>query len=188
MLESLRKEPLTATFGREWVGESLENPLTVVLIWVSVLIPWNIGFITQKYDLYYVRWAYLEFGNLFRGPGTEILLVNQAYEFQTGNGLFTTGYLIWGIGTAVFTIAVLYSIALFMFEDRVAPFARPARVGGVLLTVTGGAFLLATAFIYQFGLPSIQIPLGAFMLVFFGYVLLTNSPEETGEDPHIIDR
>lgn len=168
-----------------WVDADYENPLTVVLIWISALLPWDIAYVPIEQlgiKFVYVRWWITQYRHLLGGPNDIFMSPWGAYQYQAGMTL-QTGYLAWNIASALFLVTLVFSLALFLKEDRVTRLVqrvgRPGRVGGALLAMNGAAFLTATAVIYQTGAGGIPVPAGAVLMLAFGGLLLTNQPENT---------
>lgn len=170
-----------------WVDTDYENPLTVVLIWISALLPWDIAYVPIEQlgiKFLYVRWWMTQYRHVLTGGKNVFMSPWGAYLYQAGTTL-QTGYLAWMIASALFVLTLLYSLALFLSEDRVtglvSRLCRPAELGGGLLLVNGVAFLTATGVIYKTGAGGVFAPIGAVFMLAFGAVLLTNSPGQAAE-------
>lgn len=85
----------------------------------------------------------------------------------------TLGYLLWTVGLVVLLLAILLSVLLYVETDAVhdLPFDS-VRAMGVLLMVAAVFYSGATIMLYL-QLPGIYLPVGPFLYVAFGYILLT---------------
>jgi uncharacterized protein (TIGR04206 family) len=105
-------------------------------------------------------------------PGLSIASVGDALRVAP-NAEAIWAYLLWAIGLLVLLLAVLLSILMYVEADVMDrwPYDR-VRTMGVLLAVAAVLYSGATVMLYlQF--PGIYLPIGPFLYLAFGYVLLT---------------
>ena len=105
-------------------------------------------------------------------PGLSIASVGDALRVAP-NAEAIWAYLLWAIGLLILLLAVLLSILMYVEADVVDrwPYDR-VRTMGVLLAVAAVLYSGATVMLYlQF--PGIYLPIGPFLYLAFGYVLLT---------------
>ena len=177
-----------------WVVAEYENPLAVLFVAVSAFLPWDVARATAmggQAVLLYVRWPFLQWRRLVSGGTTSNAVMTPvgAYGLQTQAGYtapLAYGYLAWGVVAAVFGVTLLFTLALYAREEPLTAAcrrylgARPARVVGWLLLLSGGGFLAVVALIQSLGIPGLTLPVGALFMLGFGAVLLTNDPPTDG--------
>jgi hypothetical protein len=177
-----------------WVVAEYENPLAVLFVVVSAFLPWDVARATAmggEAVLLYVRWPFLQWRRLASGgtASNAVMTPVGAYGIQTQpdyTAPLAYAYLAWGAVAAVFGVTLLFALALYVREDSLTGAcrrhlgARPARVVGWLLLLSGGGFLAAVALIQSLGIPGLTLPIGALFMLGFGAVLLTNDPSTDG--------
>lgn len=163
-----------------WVNSDYINEFTVLVAWISLIIPWNIQYRTLDGigDLVFIRFPLFQIRyQLGFDVGQQNLLLHpyNAYQYQAGNAM-AEPYLYWIPAAAFVALAFLYSLSLYFAEDRVANAlpASPPRIMGGLLGAGTVFFCTSTFKLLTVGFKGINIPLGLAFMVFFTWMLLTN--------------
>ena len=160
-----------------WVRSEYAGELAVLSTWLSVFIPWNVTLsaVSQgtvlfvRFPLFQIRYTY----GLPFARGTRLMDPLSALAFQSGTTI-ATAYRAWVLGAGLFALALGFSIAYYLAEERVEALAfDPVRLLGALLGLTGVALAAATALLVTRGLPGTPIPIGVVFLFVFAGVLLT---------------
>jgi uncharacterized protein (TIGR04206 family) len=141
-----------------WVKSEYAEELAVLAAWLSALVPWSISVSVgeiQGGTLVEVRFPAFLLRFLFGisvDQGTLFLFPWDAARYYTGSP-GSLAFVIWTIAAFIVFGAVLCSLGLYLFEERLAA-ARldPVRVMGVLLGLSGLLTLLASLLL-QFGAP-----------------------------------
>lgn len=182
-----------------WVRSKYAGELAVLLAWLSALIPWNITYspnignvsaLFVRFPLFQVRFVWgvdVSRNVALTAPIPGWLLPSwldqfSALSFQEGQTILLA-YQVWAVGAAVFTAAIVLSIAYYLREERVEAAAiDPVRLMGGLLGLTGGVFAVATYLLYTRGFPGVPIPVGVvFLLAFAGLLLSAERIREQDE-------
>ncbi|GGN17974.1 DUF7549 family protein [Halarchaeum nitratireducens] len=166
-----------------WTAPEYENPLAVVFVWVSTLLPWEVAYATLPgpgVSLLFVRWPFFQLRRLadLTSPASELTfaLSLNAYQFQTGTTIYT-GYLVWTVVSLASLCLLAFSLYFYVREDDVvARVDRPARPVGAALCCTGLGYLATGYAIYATGFAGLHVPVGALFQLLFGALLLTNDP------------
>ncbi|WP_435097214.1 DUF7549 family protein [Halarchaeum sp. P4] len=167
-----------------WTAPEYENPLAVLFVWVSALLPWEVAYATlsgPNVSVLFVRWPLFHLRRVTDltsagGSSTMVATSLGAYQYQ-GTTTMATGYLVWTVVSVVFLALLAFSVAFYLREEAVtARVRRPARLVGATLLLTGIGYLVAAAAIYKTGFGGLHVPLGALFQLAFGAVLLTNDP------------
>lgn len=163
---------------RAWVRSEYAGELAVLLTWASALIPWSVSWTSRDITFVVVRFPFFMFQFLY---GVELgaaerpfVTVKDAPGFPdpSKNPEVVLAYQIWLAGAVVLGLAVLYSVAYYLLEERVesGP-VDPVRVLGATL---GLAALVLTASTWVlFGSFAVSVPIGVVFLYLFGGLLLT---------------
>jgi uncharacterized protein (TIGR04206 family) len=160
-----------------WVRSEYAGELAVLSAWVSALLPWSVSVASlgQGADLVVVRFPFFLFqfvlgvGAL---PGEQPFQpVWVARSFQEGS--IAQAYGVWLVGAVALAAAFLFGVAYYAAEDRIeaAP-VDPVRVIGALLLLGGVVLSAATYLLFTTFLGG-AIPLGVFLLLALGGVLLS---------------
>ncbi|QLC34097.1 hypothetical protein EFA46_007735 [Halarchaeum sp. CBA1220] len=166
-----------------WTAAEYENPLAVLFVWVSALLPWEVAHATLSspdVSVLFVRWPLFQVRRVTsRIDGASDLMFTTsigAYQYQ-GATTIATGYLVWTVVSVAFLALLAFSVAFYLEEDAVTDrLDRPARLVGAALCCTGLGYLVAAAAIYRTGFAGLHVPLGALFQLAFGVLLLTNDP------------
>ncbi|GGM72141.1 hypothetical protein J2752_002327 [Halarchaeum rubridurum] len=166
-----------------WTAPEYENPLAVVFVWVSTLLPWEVAYAALPgpgVSVLFVRWPFFHLRRVadLTGPASElsVALSLGAYQYQAGTTI-RTGYLVWTVVSLASLCLLAFSVYFYYREDAVlARLDRPARLVGVALCVTGLSYLGAGYAIYTTGFGGLHVPVGALFQLLFGALLLTNDP------------
>lgn len=166
-----------------WIDADYADEFAVIAAWLGILVPWNITyfappevgrFLFVRFPLFHVRYA-------FGSPISQAILVKSApgaLSYQAGGTLFSQAYRFWVAGAAIFGVAVILSLALFVYDERLSQLQVDlSRVMGWLLLATGIVLTVSTAFLMSpnFGtsrLVYIPIPLGLLGLYALSAILL----------------
>ncbi|WP_435194376.1 DUF7549 family protein [Natronomonas sp. EA1] len=164
-----------------WVRKEYAGELAVLSVWVSVLIPWSVSYVTREgISLVVIRFPFFLFQFIFGADlgalERPFLTVNRAPAFESG--AVSQAYEVWLAAAVVFGLAFLLSVAYYALDERletrftaVHRALDPVRLLGGLLVVSGG-LLLASAVMLVDAYAGLSVPLGAFFLLAFGGVLL----------------
>lgn len=173
-----------------WVKSELAEELAVVAAWLSALIPWSvsisIGNIAGTGSLVQLNFPFFLVRFLFgiEVPGQSTLLLDPlaATDFyRSAPG--PVPFQVWTVAAGVLALAVLLSLAMYLFEDRVtaAPVDSVRVMGGLLLV--SALLLSAASFLLKFSglpiqgvssatFPGILLPIGVLFQFAFAYTLL----------------
>lgn len=186
-----------------WVRSEYAGELSVLLAWLSVLLPWNVTYSTipaagakvsalfVRFPLFQVRFVWgadIDHPVLLTLPVPGWLLpgpLKRVSALAAQQGLdILLAYQVWALGAAVFAVAFALSIAYYLREERVEALAiDPVHLMGALLGLAGLAFAVATYLLYTRGFPGVPIPAGVvFLLAFSGLLLSAERIEEPGSD------
>jgi uncharacterized protein (TIGR04206 family) len=158
-----------------WIKEEYEGVIAFLFISVGAVLPWNVSSAIVPglgINIYHIRWW---FGQI-RHITSQINGFQNVYGGvlqQQGTAVFPA-FVLWGITTIVFTLAVLLAIALLIREETVTKRINVHRVAGGLLTLSGLGYIASSIIMTMNGFPGIYIPVGALLLLLFGGILLTN--------------
>mgnify|MGYP006283102123 CR=1 FL=1 len=166
-----------------WINEDYADVFAVIAAWIGVLVPWNITYFSLpelgqylyvRFPLFQVRYAFgspLSKGILFKSaPG--------ALMYQQGSSLFGEAYLAWVAGAVVFSIAVILSLGLYFYDDRLEEVPVDfSRIMGWVILVSAGLLTISTWYLMTPGIGSqgviyIPIPLGMIGLYIIAGILL----------------
>lgn len=166
-----------------WIDEDYVNEFAVIAAWIGVLVPWNITyfappglgrFLFVRFPLFQVRYA-------FGSPLSQGILVNTApgaLLYQGGATLFADAYRLWVGGAIIFFLALLVSVALFLYDDRLSTLSVDvSRVIGWLILASGIVLTVSSAYLMSptsggSGVVYIPIPFGLLGLYALAAVLL----------------
>jgi hypothetical protein len=183
---------LTDAFGRAgmvWVKSEYAEELAVVSAWLSALVPWSISVSIgeiQGGSLIEFHFPFLLLRVLLGidvpGPNPLIMPPWEAIGYYS-DAPGPLPFAVWTVGAAVVGIAVLLSLAMYVFEDRFRTARRdPVRIMGGLLLVAAVLHTVASGLL-QFGalpiaglatdaFPGILLPVGVVFQFAFAYTLL----------------
>lgn len=167
--------------ARAWVRSEYAGELAVVLTWASAFIPWSVSlsrfaeavtFVVIRFPFFMFQFLY---GVRLEGAERPFLTVVSAPGFpdpakQPG---VVRAYQIWLVGAAVLGLAVLYSVAYYLDEERIesGP-VDPVRALGAALLVSAVLLSVSTGLlVLRYG--GLSVPVGVLFLYLFGGVLLT---------------
>jgi phosphatidylserine synthase len=161
-----------------WVRSEYSGELAVLTTWLSVLIPWNVTYVSGVAGgaLLFVRFPLFQIRYSFGVPiaaGITVTDPLSATAFQRGQALEPV-YQLWTVGAAVFAAALVVSAVYYRREAWAESWpVDPVRLLGTLLLGTGVVLAAATYLLLSRGFPGVPIPLGVVFLLLFGGVLLT---------------
>lgn len=161
-----------------WVRSEYAGELAVLSTWLSALIPWNVAYTSGIGEgaLLFVRFPLVQIRYSFGVPLASSLAIADplsALAFQRGQTV-AVAYRIWAVGAAVFSLALLVSVAYYRREAWAESWAvDPVRLLGGLLLTTGVVFAVSTYLLVVRGFPGIPVPVGVGFLLLFGGLLLT---------------
>jgi len=161
-----------------WVRAEYAGALAVVSTWIAALVPWNITYSTgvSGGSILFVRFPFFQIRYAYGVPTARGVSVSDplsAAAFQAGQTI-QAAYQAWAVGAAVLALAVVFSLLYYRFEERIedGP-VDPVRLLGGLLTLTGLVFAVSTYLLVTRGFPGLPLPIGVFLLLVFGGLLLT---------------
>jgi hypothetical protein len=159
-----------------WVRSEYAGELAVVLAWLSALLPWNITYSTLSGvgSVLFVRFPFFQVRYAFGIPladGVAVTTPLSALAYQEGQTI-ATAYLAWTVGAAVVGAAVVLSLLLYRYEERVEATVDAVRLMGALLALAGVVLTAATWLLWTRGFPGLPIPVGVVLLYLFGGTLL----------------
>ncbi|RXK49168.1 DUF7549 family protein [Halorientalis pallida] len=182
-----------------WVKSEYAEELAVLSAWLSALIPWSISVAIgeiQGGSLIEFHFPFLLIRVLLGidvpGPNPLIMPPWEAIGYYSG-APGPLPFAVWTVGAAVVGLAVLLSLAMYVFEDRFRASRRdPVRIMGGLLLVAAVLHTVASGFL-QFGalpiaglaadaFPGILLPVGVVFQFAFAYTLLR---VERVDDPEV---
>jgi len=182
-----------------WVKSEYAEELAVVSAWLSALIPWSISVSIgeiQGGSLIEFHFPFLLIRVLLGidvdAPNPLILFPWEAIEFYD-KAPGPLPFAVWTVGAVVVGLAVLLSLAMYVFEDRFRTARRdPVRIMGGLLLVAAVLHTVASGLL-QFGalpiagvatdaFPGILLPIGVVFQFAFAYTLLR---VERVDDPDV---
>jgi len=160
-----------------WVRSEYAGELAVLSAWLSAFIPWNVMLSSVAGgSVLFVRFAFVQVRYTYGVPFTQGVAVSDplsAVSFQAGNSI-AVAYQVWAVGAGVFALAVGFSIAYYLAEDRVEALSvDPVRLMGGLLGLSGVVLAAATYLLTTRGFPGVPLPIGVVFLLVFAGVLLT---------------
>ncbi|GAD53670.1 hypotheical protein [Halarchaeum acidiphilum MH1-52-1] len=166
-----------------WTAPAYENPLAVLFVWVSTLLPWEVTYATltgPHASVLFVRWPFFQLRRLadLTSTASELTFATSfsAYRYQAGTTIHT-GYLVWTVVSAASLCLLAFSVYFYHRETVVLErVERPARLVGAALLLIGLGYLGAAYAIYTTGFSGIHVPVGALFQILFGALLLTNDP------------
>lgn len=166
--------------NKEWVDPKYTNELSVLFGFIAFILPWNImtGFLQElQLRVFYLRFPLVEIAYLPASNSNPLqyAFVSRAYTVQIGNGV-EIAYIVWLIASVLVTVAFIYSILLYIKEEKIESLTKypPSKLMGTVILGSAFTFSASTVLLYMNGIPGIQIPLGTIILFIFGGVLLTN--------------
>lgn len=185
-----------------WVKSEYAGELAVLSAWVSMLVPWNVAFLTKapvQSTVVFLRFALFEAQFRFPSeiivgnqradvagvlaetyPGTHFIgdaflaLPSDAITFYESPQLQQAGLAATGAALA-FLAALALSVALYTREDAVtdALDGREVQLMGALLLAGAAGTAVATAMYYaERGIVGTPIPVGVLVVGALGAVLL----------------
>jgi len=195
-----------------WVRSEYANELAVLSAWLTVLLPWSGSAHTRteaglESDILFLRFPFFELQ--FRSPAVveldgvtaEVETLENTYAGTElfGNVFATTppsslafyegalwqASLLWTVAAVGFALAVLFSLALYLREGRVAErlSVTPVRLMGALLGVgalgTAGASAVHYTARDTVGLP---VPAGVLVVAALAAVLLRTEEVASSDD------
>lgn len=163
-----------------WVRSEYAGELAVVLTWASAFIPWSVSlsrfaegvtFVVIRFPFFMFQFLY---GVELEGAERPFLTVVSAPGFpdpakQLG---VVRAYQIWLVAAGVFGLAVLFSVAYYLAEQRIesGP-VDPVRGLGAALVLSAVLLSVSTVMLLV-GYGGLSIPVGVLFLYLFGGVLL----------------
>ncbi|WP_424019075.1 DUF7549 family protein [Halorientalis pallida] len=182
-----------------WVKSEYAEELAVVSAWLSALIPWSISVSIgeiQGGSLIEFHFPFLLIRVLLGievpGPNPLIMPPWEAIAYYS-DAPGPLPFAVWTVGAAVVGLAVLLSLAMYVFEERFRTARRdPVRIMGGLLLVAAVLHTVASGLL-QFGalpisgiatdaFPGILLPVGVVFQFAFAYTLLR---VERVDDPDV---
>jgi hypothetical protein len=167
-----------------WVRSEYAGELAVLSTWLCAISPWAVTWVSQENASGYFFWFHTL--NLLFVPGIEIpgsrpLWVWGFLDFPLYSGEAYATYL-WLAGTVVFTVALGFSVAYYLDEDRIQSLAvDPVKTLGALLLASG--ILLAGAYVLLVqNHIGTTLPVGVAFQCIFGVVLLRTERIRRGDD------
>ncbi|MFC7080651.1 DUF7549 family protein [Halorussus caseinilyticus] len=159
-----------------WVRSEYAGELAVVSAWLSALLPWNVTYSTLSGvgSVLFVRFPFFQVRYVSGISISEGLAVSTpvgAMAYQGGHSI-ATAYAAWSVGAAVVGAAVVLSVLLYRYEERVEATIDAVRVMGALLALAGVVLTAATWLLWTRGFPGLPIPVGVVLLYLFGGTLL----------------
>ncbi|MFQ3319544.1 MAG: hypothetical protein ACI8UR_000775 [Natronomonas sp.] len=160
-----------------WVRSEYAGELAVLSAWLCALLPWGISYASNgDARLFRIHFIYLFLQFI---PGIEIaqynplVLLHQAPGFPDNTDV-ALGYQIWIVGAAVFSLALVLSIAYYVYEEDLEERlpVDPVRLMGVLLIASAVPFT-ATVYLLTTGFAGVTVPVGILFMYVLGGLLLT---------------
>lgn len=166
-----------------WIDADYADEFAVIAAWLGILVPWNITYFAPPGmgRFLYVRFPMFQVRYAFGSPISEGILVKTApgaLIYQGGGTLFTDAYRIWVLGAGIFGVAVIVSLGLFLYDERLSEISVDlSRVIGWLLLATGIVLTVASALLMSpnfgdSGVVYVPIPLGLLGLYALAGILL----------------
>lgn len=163
-----------------WVRSEYAGELAVLSAWLCALLPWSVSHSSMGgARVIRVHFVYVFFQFT---PGLDLPVGAVRYRLVTGAAEgashpgVATGYRLWLLAAAVFTLALLLSAGYYVHEERLEAESPvdPVRLMGALL-VAPAVLLTGTSYYLATGLPGISVPVGvAFMYVLGGLLLVVD--------------
>ncbi|WP_416839221.1 hypothetical protein [Haloferax sp. DFSO52] len=159
-----------------WVRSEHAGALAVVSTWLCVLLPWNVTYTPNisGISLLFVRFPFVEIQYAW-GLSQRVAVRDpfSALALQSGQGV-VIAYQTWVLGAVVMALAVLFSLAYYLREERIeAGPVDPVRLLGGLLGVIGISLAVSTYLLATRGIPGIPLPIGVVISLVFAGILLT---------------
>ncbi|WP_135851428.1 DUF7549 family protein [Halorussus salinus] len=159
-----------------WVRSEYAGELAVVAAWLSALLPWNVTYSTLDGlgSVLFVRFPFVQVRYVFGIDISEAVAVRTplgALAYQEGQSI-AAAYQAWTVGAALVGAAVVLSVLLYRYEERVESLTDPVAAMGVLLGLAGVVLSAATWLLWTRGFPGLPIPVGVAFLYLFGGTLL----------------
>jgi len=159
-----------------WVRSEYAGELAVVLAWLSALLPWNVTYSTLSGvgSVLFVRFPFFQVRYTFGIPiadGVAVTTPLGALAYQEGQSI-AVAYTAWAVGAVVVGGAVVLSLLLYGYEERVEATVDAVRLMGALLALAGVVLTAATWLLWTHGFPGLPIPVGVVLLYLFGGTLL----------------
>jgi hypothetical protein len=160
-----------------WVRSEYAGELAVVSAWLCALLPWSVSYASPG-DLQVFRIHFLslllqfvpgaEFG---QGPVPFVLVVDG--PGFAGDAAVTLGYRLWQVGAVLFLFVLAWSVAYYVYEERLERRSPldPVRVMGILL-VGAAVPLSAATYLLVVALPAATVPIGVPFMYLLGGLLL----------------
>jgi len=160
-----------------WVRSEYAGELAVLSAWVCALLPWSVSYASPgDLQVFRIHFMYVLFqfvpGVAFGARVDPIVLVDDGPAFASDPSV-TLAYRLWIVATAVFTLALVWSVIYYVYDDRLEARSPldPVRVMGGLLLLTAGPLAAGTYYLAS-GLPATTVPVGVPFVVVLGDLLL----------------
>lgn len=165
-----------------WIKEEFEAVVAVICVGIASILPWSVSIASASGlgTIYSLRWwigevRYFTAISNFNGWAWAWDSIMR----QSSVGVFP-GYVIWGVGSALFGVVLLITLILVMNETTITARYPVRIVAGAPLMMTGVCYIAATAYISLYGVPGMYVPLGGLFNMLFGGFLLTNQYRSEG--------
>lgn len=159
-----------------WVKSEYAGPLAVLSTWLVALLPWavttfsrdGLSFYAIRFPLFRVQYVF----GLGLGEQSPFLWTWEVPGFLQGPELTLAGR-IGVLGGALYALALAFSVAYYLDEDRVESLpVDPVRVLGAAIGAVAVVFLASTALFVQHHV-GVTVPIGSVLILALAYVLLT---------------
>jgi uncharacterized protein (TIGR04206 family) len=160
-----------------WVRSEYAGELAVLSAWLCALLPWSVSYASPgEVQVFRIHFLYFLFQFV---PGLEFpegtapyVLVVDGPDFAA-EATVVLAYRLWILAAALFSLALAWSIAYYVFDERLEARSPldPVRTMGVLL-VAAGLPLSAAIYYLVVALPWTTVPVGVVFMYLFGGLLL----------------
>ncbi|WP_336133772.1 DUF7549 family protein [Natronomonas amylolytica] len=156
-----------------WVRSEYAGELAVLSAWLCSLMPWVVTYIPTGTQIrIHFPYVFIQFT-----PTLADLRAFSAFVHEGADGAATeataTAYQLWVVGAALLSLALVLSIAYYVYEERLEAESPvdPVRLMGALLVGAGLPLAVACYYLWV-GLAVFTIPVGVFFMFFLGGTLL----------------
>lgn len=159
-----------------WVKSEYAGPLAVLSTWLVALLPWSVtGFTRGELTLTAIRFPFFRVQYVFGvglGDQNPFLWTWEIPDFQVAPELTTAGEIAI-VGAAVYALALGFSVAYYVAEDRVESLPiDPVRTLAAGIGLASVLFLASTALFVRHH-AGVTLPVGSVVALALAYVLLT---------------